>query len=374
LFATVEFRPPYSHHALLSLRFQTSKPLSQDKGYSMSWVLNTACQPSRDRIFLNWVAHCTRSEVLAQAFNTKIFFIPYLQRKGIIFTSLRYLCALIATTGLLLWRRPKLVFAMNQPVFLPILVYLLSFINRCQFVVDSHSGLFNKKKWMWAQPLMKWVCRRSVFTIVTNTVHKEIVESWGADVEILGSLIVPDHGSKQISIDHPQTIVVIGTFAEDEPTLEVLRAASLCSKVQFYMTGDYRKASRAVLEMRPQNLSFTGFLKQEEYISLVKSVDGAMILVTNDNTMQRGAYEAMSWGIPIITSDWAILRDAFPKGVVFVQNDMAGIVDGVADFFQRKEQLKLEIQELRCETSYEFERRIREITKRYNLAAKKGDK
>jgi glycosyltransferase involved in cell wall biosynthesis len=318
---------------------------------------------------LNWVAHCTRSEVLAQAFNTDLFFVPYLQRKGVIFASLRYLCALIGTTGLLLWRRPKLVFVMNQPVFLPILVYLLSFIYRFQFVVDSHSGLFNKKKWIWAQPLMKWVCRRSVFTIVTNTAHKEIVESWGAAVEILGALIVSDSGSERTSIDHPQTIVVIGTFAEDEPIAEVLQAASLCSKVQFYMTGDYWKAHRTVAAMCPQNVKFTGFLRRKEYISLVKSVDGAMILVTNDNTMQRGAYEAMSWGTPIITSDWAILREAFLKGAVFVQNDVAGIADGLADFFRRKEQLKLEIQELRCEKEYELEKRIREITKRYALAS-----
>jgi hypothetical protein len=83
--------------------------------------------------------------------------------------------------------------------------------------------------------------------------------------------------------------------------------------------------------------------------------------------MQRGAYEAMSWGTPIITSNWAILRDTFPKGAVFVQNDVVGIIGGVADFFRRREQLKLEIQELGCEKKHELKRRILEIGKKYNL-------
>jgi glycosyltransferase involved in cell wall biosynthesis len=214
---------------------------------------------------------------------------------------------------------------------------------------------------------MKWVCRHSLFTIVTNTTHQAIVKQWGADVELLGALFVPDYGSKMMTIDRPASLVVIGTFAEDEPTLEILRAASCCPGVQFYMTGDYRKLSRAVMEMRPSNVRFTGFLERQAYITLVKSVDGAMILVTNDNTMQRGAYEAMSWGTPIITSDWALLRYTFPQGAVFVKNDVEGIVDGVTDFFRRKACLKVEMQALRREKKREWDRRIREIDRKLEL-------
>ena len=337
----------------------------------VSRAASCAREKRKERIFLNWVEHCSRSDTLAEAFDTDIFFVHYLQRRGLLFTALRYFCALIHTTALLLWRRPKLIFVMNQPVFLPMVVYLMSFLVKFQYVVDSHSGLFNKKKWTWAQPLMKGVCRRSLFTIVTNTAHEEILEKWGANVEIVGTLIVPDHGAKRKAIDHSQTLVVIGTFAEDEPTREVLDAASRCSEVQFYMTGDDRKVGRAVLDARPENVRFTGFLKREEYISLVKSVDGAMILVTSDHTMQRGAYEAMSWAIPMITSDWPILREAFPRGAVFVRNDVDGIAEGVSDFFSRKEQLQLGIQDLRREKRREWDRRIREIKTRFNLPAER---
>jgi glycosyltransferase involved in cell wall biosynthesis len=252
---------------------------------------------------------------------------------------------------------------MNQPVFLPVLVYLLSFILRFRYVVDSHSGLFTKKKWIWAQPLMRRVCRRSFTTIVTNSTHKAIVEKWGANVAVLSSMIVADKNASRQFIKDRHSIVVIGTFAEDEPTVEILRAASLCPGVQFYVTGDYRTAKPAVKMLRPANVRFTGFLKREEYIGLVKSVDGAMILVTTDNTMQRGAYEAMSWGTPIITSDWPLLRDTFPKGAIFVSNHAQDIARGVTTFMTKKALLRIEMRSLKAERQDEWQRWVQDISR-----------
>jgi glycosyltransferase involved in cell wall biosynthesis len=214
---------------------------------------------------------------------------------------------------------------------------------------------------------MKWVCRRSLFTIVTNDKHKQIVEGWGARVEIVGTMIVPDGNAGRNKITHSQSIVVIGTFAEDEPYYEIVRAASLCPTVFFYVTGDYSKATEEVKELKPANVIFTGFLNREDYISLVKSVDAAMILVTSDNTMQRGAYEAMSWGTPIITSAWPILKNTFTKGALFVSNDAKGIAIAVREYFTKKEGLKLEIQDLRKEKEQEWKTRVREIKQQLDV-------
>ena len=91
---------------------------------------------SPQRIFLNWVNQSSRSETLARAFDTDVFFVPYLQRKGIGFALMRYVCASLHTTALLLRKRPKMVFVMNQPVFLPLLVYLLSFPLNYRFTTS----------------------------------------------------------------------------------------------------------------------------------------------------------------------------------------------------------------------------------------------
>jgi glycosyltransferase involved in cell wall biosynthesis len=164
--------------------------------------------------------------------------------------------------------------------------------------------------------------------------------------------------------------VVIGTFAEDEPTLEIMRAASLCPAVQFYVTGDYTAADAAVRTLRPANVLFTGFLSREEYIGLVKSADGAMILVTTDNTMQRGAYEAMSWGTPIITSNWPLLRDTFPKGAIFVNNQAQEIARGVATLMRKKNLLRREIQTLKAEKENEWQRWIVDMTQQLETAVR----
>jgi glycosyltransferase involved in cell wall biosynthesis len=331
-------------------------------------LVGTRHDQSHPRIFLNWVKYSSRSETIAKAFDAEPFYIPYLQKKGILYVLLRYACASFHSIIFLAWRRPKVVFVMNQPVFLPMLVYLMSFILRFRYVVDSHSGLFNKKRWIWAQPLMRSVCRRSLCTIVTNNNHKAIVEQWGASVAVLSTMIVADEGATRRFICDRPSIVVIGTFAEDEPTAEVFQAASLCPSVQFYVTGDYSAAKPEIIMLRPANIEFTGFLKREEYISLVKSADAAMILVTTDNTMQRGAYEAMSWGTPIITSDWPILKGVFSKGAVFVNNQAQEIAKGVATFMAKKELLRTEIQSLKAEREYEWQRWVQHITKQLERA------
>jgi hypothetical protein len=61
------------------------------------------------------------------------------------------------------------------------------------------------------------------------------------------------------------------------------------------------------------------------------SVSAVMVLTTRDQTMQMGAYEALSLGQPIITSDWQILRDSFGPAAAYVDNSPESIVRGVLD-------------------------------------------
>jgi glycosyltransferase involved in cell wall biosynthesis len=134
------------------------------------------------------------------------------------------------------------------------------------------------------------------------------------------------------------------------------------------MTGDCRVAKPEITRSRPENVEFTGFLKREDYIALVKSVDAAMILVTTDNTMQRGAFEAMSWGTPIITSVWPLLRDTFPKGSIFVRNHAQDIARGVAVFMKQKELLRTEMQNLKAEREQEWQQWVQHLSRRLEMA------
>ncbi|HEX7343114.1 MAG TPA: glycosyltransferase [bacterium] len=317
---------------------------------------------SSNRIFITWLPYSQRSQTLAEAFEAEPVYLGYLTGRGNpIKIALRYLLMTLHTLGLVLKRRPRLIFVMNQPVFLPLTVFLLSFILRFRYVIDSHSGLFNKPRWSWSLPLMKFAYRRSLFSIVTNQRHRDLVASWGTRVEILGALLLSDEPAVRFQRPEKPCFVVIGTFAEDEPTAEILQACRQMPEVRFYITGALKNSPTKLVDDAPANVAFTDFQPRANYVGLVQAMDGAIILVKHDNVMQRGAYEATSWGIPIITSDWPILRESFNQGALFVDNTPSSIVKAVRELLQRPEQFKREVTNLLNERHRNWEVQISRI-------------
>src|SRR6202007_274538 len=116
-------------------------------------------------------------------------------------------------------------------------------------------------------------------------------------------------------------IAVVCTFTFDEPVECIFRAAAKVPGVQFHMTGNWRRASAELLALKPLNLRLTGFLPDTDYVALLQRSTAVMCLTTLDHTMQRAAYEAAYLGRPIITSDFELLRAAFPRATVFVKCD-----------------------------------------------------
>jgi glycosyltransferase involved in cell wall biosynthesis len=66
-------------------------------------------------------------------------------------------------------------------------------------------------------------------------------------------------------------------------------------------------------------------------VALIKGCDVIMSLTTRDNTMQNGAYEAMEVGVPIITSNWPVLRQTFSKGTLHVNNTAKELIAAVEE-------------------------------------------
>jgi len=316
------------------------------------------------RVFLTWLPYSQRSQTLAESFGAKPVYFGYLSGGRTAFrAAVRYFLMTLHTIGFLVRHRPGLVFVMNQPVFLPLVVFLLSFLFNYKYVIDSHSGLFNKREWRWSLPVMKYAYRRSLFSIVTNREHKELVESWGGRVEVLGALTIGEEPVKPFSRPAGPCFVVIGTFASDEPTAEVLEACRRLPDWHFYVTGSLKKAPRNLVEQVPPNVTFTDFMARPNYVGLVQAMDGAIVLVKNDNVMQRGAYEAMSWAVPIVTSDWPLLRETFCRGTLFVDNSPEQIVGAVRQFVERQEFFRSEIRRLQEERAARWEAEIARINR-----------
>ena len=328
----------------------------------MDQVSNEIVKKNPSRIYLSWVPHSCQSQTIAENFEAEPIYFRYLAgKKNVPKAILRYFLMTFHTIGLILRRKPKLVFAMNQPIFLPLTLLPLSKLTGVKYVIDSHSGLFNKPQWCWSLPIMKYAYRHSLFSIVTNQYHRKLIESWGTRVEVIGAVSVGDEPAEPFNRRADPSLVVIGTFAKDEPTAEIIEACRHLPHVQFYITGPLKYALPRLVKNAPNNVIFTDFLPRPKYVGLVQAMDGAIILVKNDHVMQMGAYEAMSWKVPIITSDWPVLRENFYRGAIFVDNSLENIIQAVHELLKKLDHYKAEIVKMHQEHREMWDKKIAEV-------------
>ena len=316
-------------------------------------------------LFLVWgpPSHGPRSQVFARELGIReLHFIDVTSRRGAWVAPFKYAAQAIRTFPLLFRKRPKLVFVQSPPGLAVLAVAMYCALTRSKYVVDAHSAALQLP--FWTRPRWLWggLARHAVTTIVTNDHFAEMLASWKAPALVLRDIptTFPDGASYPMNGDF--NVTVVNTFSSDEPLEQVLEAARGMQGVRFYITGKVSRGDPKVLREVPANVKFTDFLSTEEYYALMRTGDAVMCLTTRDNTMQRGACEALSIGKPIITSDWSLLQDYFNKGTVHVDNTSAGIRQGVYDMKDRYADHLSGIRELQISQQAEWQNKIGELT------------
>ncbi len=304
-------------------------------------------------VFIAWIAHNRRSQLLAQKLGMQLYQIQMLKRSYAL-APLRYIVQTWRTLRILFRERPSVTFVQNPPIFAVLPVWLYALLTRTRFVIDSHTGALLAWWWRWTLPLHGWLSRRALTTVVTNTHLQKIVQQWDAETFIIGDIPMDFPQGTPRTMDKPFNVAVINTFSPDEPVGEVLAAAAALPNVDFYITGNPQRANKEHLENHPANVYFTGFIPDDEYFGLLRSVQAIMVLTTDNYTMQRGACEAVSLGKPIITSDWPVLREYFHKGTIYVDNTSRDIVAGVGAMREQWRAMEDEIQILQRERRAEW--------------------
>jgi glycosyltransferase involved in cell wall biosynthesis len=261
----------------------------------------------------------------------------------------KYLSQAIKTMSLLFRERPGVVFVMTPPVAACFPVWLYSRLTGSAFIIDAHSGAFLDPRWQSIIFLHRFFSRRARATILTNQYLQAIVESWGAAGTIVSDVPIEFVGPKPKALAGRCNMVFVSSFTSDEPLSIFLQAAAHLSDIQFYVTGDFQAASREILELKPANVEFTGFLPKSEYAGLLMASDAVICLTTLNHTMQRGAYEAVYLGKPVITSNTELLRQAFYKGAVHVEPTVTDILRGILKMKQNLRQYISEVGQLRDE-------------------------
>ncbi len=279
-------------------------------------------------VFLKWFPYDKRNEAISQSIGARCLFIHSLKKKTWINAPLRYVLQFIRTFVQLWKEKPQTIFVTNPPIFAAATVAMYCATCNGRFVIDSHGGVFNHK-WKFAEPLHRLLVRKALLNIVTNRSFEAIYKGWGGKTFIINDLVFDIPKQNEVMLSKRFNVMVVCSFDPDEPVEEIIAAATELPEVSFYVTGNYRRASRDLTIGKPDNLILTGFVPDQDYFDMLHSCNAVMVLVTQGNTMQQGAYEAVSVKKPMILSDWEILRETYPEGAIFVNNSKDSIKDGV---------------------------------------------
>lgn len=287
--------------------------------------------PKTSALFIVWgpPSHGPRSRVFARKLGIPIEFVYSTERRGLLVAPWKYLYQTTMTLILLMKARPNLVFVQSPPSLAPALVALYASITGGQFVVDIHSDAMLAARWTRPRWLHRLVRKRAAANIVTNEAFRDEIEGEGGEAWIVRDIPTTFDVGKRPDLEDGPQILVVNKFAADEPLDEIRAAAELCPEVQFHVTGSVKSAPESLLHDLPPNMRLTDYLPDPDYYALMAASDAVMCLTTRDNTMQRGACEALSMGRPIITSDWPLLRNYFDRGTVHVRATPEAIASGV---------------------------------------------
>jgi len=322
----------------------------------------------RRLVFISWAPYCSRSDNIARELGGVSYMVYFPFFGSTYWTILfKYFCQAVETLFLLFRDRPRCVICMSPPVIalIPVWFYCTLLPGR-GYIIDYHTAAFVLQVYRRLYFMQKFFARHAIVNLLTNSSLASIVSAWGgrvllvSDVRVRFAAIKPFQGRRS-----GFNVTFVSRYSESEPLGVVYEAARRLhgEDVHVFVTGDLRDAPPEAIEDRPTNVTLTNFLSEEEYAGLLRDSDAVMCLCTNDNTMQRGAYEAMSVETPLILSDWQLLRNTFSSGAVYVDNSVEGICAGVRALRTDLEGYKRGIHDLKTRRAVAWEDTVSQLNR-----------
>jgi glycosyltransferase involved in cell wall biosynthesis len=299
-----------------------------------------------------------RTKQYAKRLDAKAHMIHYLQWKRPLLAPLKYIPQWIKTWIILYRERPTAVYVPTPPPFAVLCVALYCRVMGIPFVMDKHGHSITGPKWSWSAPLHRWLARRARVNIVDQVRYQRLLEDvWDARAVLLERPPLQIDFDKLQRIDDPEkfTVTVVNTFNGDEPLDIVLDAARELPDVPFYVLGDTARAPKEQLKSAPQNVTFPGYLHNEDYWNRLHSSRAIIVLTTDPYSLLGGAQEGMSLGKPLIISDQPALREYFIKGTVFVNHTAESIRDAVLEAREHEVRLAQESVDMAAEKRQRWE-------------------
>lgn len=240
----------------------------------------------------------------------------------------RYMRLGTATLRLLRARRPQLVFVQNPSLVLALLVIIARpFCGRYRILMDAHNeAVAPFTHTTWPIPILARIAIRAVdVTIVTNSALAAQVRAIGGTPQVLPDrLPTAPFRAEPMPPRTPMDVMVVATYAADEPISEIIEAAShLGAGYRFRFTGRESRLPKEQRARLPANVSLTGFLEEDAYWQLMADSHIVLDLTLKPNCLVCGAYEALAMMRPMILTGNDATVDLFGRVAVFPASSSA---------------------------------------------------
>lgn len=264
---------------------------------------------------LNWARNHGRVQDLARLLNASpvsVYPNDWFSRRS---TVLRYVVSFFRTIQLLQRGKPDALIVMSPPVPAAAVGVTWARLNRATVILDCHPGSFGLQNDKWSARLgwlHRWAVKRAKAVMVTTPDLVSEVSSMGGRGLVFHEA-VPAIQPGQGIVRKRSSVLFPGTFARDEPIELVMAAARLLPTVEFRVTGEFKKCPSNIRAAAPQNVTFLGYLGLYEYATELASASVLLALTTENQSVQRSAWEAGYFGTPLVVSDTPAARFAFPE-------------------------------------------------------------
>jgi glycosyltransferase involved in cell wall biosynthesis len=331
-------------------------------------------------VFIVWAPYSPRSKNLSEHLDAQLYLISY-KFKRKVYSIIKYPLLFAKTLSILKREKPEIMLCQSPPIFCALAAMVYQYLTRrnknSAVLIDTHTQSFDKP-WSYFRALNRLALRRASMVIVTNAeLQSKVLHNYGINPIVLEDRIpnfdvssseyqnVRKMNTKEKDNDDVSfKVAVISSFAADEPLGTVLDAAEELSDVKFFITGDKSRAEKQLLKRKKsKNVIFTGFLDNDDYVSLLRHVDTIMALTKRDRTMLAGAYEALALEKPLITSNWVPLKQYFNKGAIHVDNSPEEIKQAIKTVQRKKEELAKDMHQLKVEKINEWEDKFNDFKK-----------
>jgi hypothetical protein len=304
---------------------------------------------SKKSIYFAWIGFQRRQVSMQKIFNYESIFLPLKWRKNKLGKLLSYIVNLLEMIKLLIAQRPPVVWIQVPQTFVLWPALLSKLVFKTIVVADCHNAMFRSP---WNKvPLGLRLLNYCDVVIVHNASQSEIAQSQGVFASKI--IILEDAPATFENYNKPDNISSLsrpwvlfpGSFAPDEPILELLDAAKKLPTVNFFITGSLARANTILdTDNVSENVRLLGFLPLSEFDWLLKESDVILALTKFDGIQLSVCNEAVGAEKAMVASNTSLLRDMFPLGTVFIDSsDSSSMAKGINEALLNKVNLANEM-------------------------------